>query len=90
MSKKGFDGLMRRSCTSVLVGRAATRDGSILIARNALRNADENGLYNGVDYSSYQNIEKTVQVQVGSHQEDHGYYEDYVDYVYCGSCGARQ
>ena len=25
---------MRRSCTSVLVGRAATRDGSILIARN--------------------------------------------------------
>lgn len=34
MSKKGFDGLMRRSCTSVLVGRAATRDGSILIARN--------------------------------------------------------
>lgn len=50
----------------------------------------ENGLYNGVDYSSYQNIEKTVQVQVGSHQEDHGYYEDYVDYVYCSSCGARQ
>ena len=34
MSKKGFDGLMHRSCTSVLVGRAATRDGSILIARN--------------------------------------------------------
>ena len=34
MSKKGLDGLMRRSCTSVLVGRAATRDGSILIARN--------------------------------------------------------
>ena len=34
MSKKRFDGLMRRSCTSVLVGRAATRDGSILIARN--------------------------------------------------------
>ncbi len=34
MSKKGFDGLQRRSCTSVLVGRAATRDGSILIARN--------------------------------------------------------
>lgn len=67
-----------------------TRDDLNAIIVNALRNADENGLYNGVDYSSYQNIEKTVQVQVGSHQEDHGYYEDYVDYVYCSSCGARQ
>lgn len=67
-----------------------TRDDLNVIIVNALRNADENGLYNGVDYSSYQNIEKTVQVQVGSHQEDHGYYEDYVDYVYCSSCGARQ
>lgn len=34
MQKTGFAGLSRRSCTSVLVGRAATRDGSILIARN--------------------------------------------------------
>ena len=51
-----------------------------------MKNADENGLYNGVDYSSYQNIEKTVQVQVGSHQEDHGHYETYVDYEYC-DCG---
>ena len=34
MSQRGFDGLQRRSCTSVLVGRAATRDGSIIIARN--------------------------------------------------------
>lgn len=67
-----------------------TRDDLNAIIVNALRNADENGLYNGVDYSSYQNIEKTVQVQVGSHQEDHGYYEDYVDYVCCSSCGARQ
>lgn len=67
-----------------------TRDDLNAIIVNALRNADENGLCNGVDYSSYQNIEKTVQVQVGSHQEDHGYYEDYVDYVYCSSCGARQ
>lgn len=67
-----------------------TRDDLNAIIVNALRNADENGLFNGVDYSSYQNIEKTVQVQVGSHQEDHGYYEDYVDYVYCSSCGARQ
>lgn len=67
-----------------------TRDDLNAIIVNALRNADENGLYSGVDYSSYQNIKKTVQVQVGSHQEDHGYYEDYVDYVYCSSCGARQ
>lgn len=67
-----------------------TMDDLNAIIFNALRNADENGLYNGVDYSSYQDIEKTVQVQVGSHQEDHGYYEDYVDYVYCSSCGARQ
>ena len=82
-----------------LILRMTDRDGihpigwlnrTLGIIVNALRNADENGLYNGVDYSSYQNIEKTVQVQVGSHQEDHGYYEDYVDYVYCGSCGARQ
>ncbi len=34
MQKTGFMGVMNRSCTSVLVGRAATRDGSILIARN--------------------------------------------------------
>ena len=41
-----------------------TRDDLNAIIVNALRNADENGLYNGVDYSSYQNIKKTVQVQV--------------------------
>lgn len=35
-------------------------------------------------------IYETQQVQTGSHKEDHGYYEDYVDYVYCSSCGARQ
>ena len=31
-------------------------------------------------------------VQIGSHKEDHGTNktETYVDYVYCGSCGARQ
>ena len=37
-----------------------TRDDLNAIIVNALRNADENGLYNGVDYSSYQNIEKIV------------------------------
>lgn len=63
-----------------------TRDDLNAIIYNAMKNADENGLYNGVDYSSYQNIEKTVQVQVGSHQEDHGHYETYVDYEYC-DCG---
>ena len=72
------------------IANGFTRDDLNAIIVYALRTADENGLYNGVDYSSYQNIEKTVQVQVGSHQEDHGYYEDYVDYVYCSSCGARQ
>lgn len=63
-----------------------TRDDLNAIIYNAMKNADENGLYNGVDYSSYQNIEKTVQVQVGSHQEDHGHYETYVNYEYC-DCG---
>lgn len=29
------------------------------------------------------------QIQVGSHQEDHGHYETYVDYEYC-DCGARR
>ena len=29
------------------------------------------------------------QVQVGSHQEDHGHHETYVDYEYC-DCGARR
>ena len=35
-----------------------TRDDLNAIIVNALRNADENGLYSGVDYSSYQNIKK--------------------------------
>ncbi len=61
------------------------------IIRTGIKNADENGLYNGVYYANYQNVSKTVQVQVGSHQEDQGHYEteSYVDYQYC-SCGARQ
>lgn len=66
-----------------------TLDDLEAIIYNAMKNADENGLYNGVDYSSYQNIEKTVQVQVGSHQEDHGHYETYVDYEYC-DCGVTR
>ena len=66
-----------------------TRDDLKAIIYNAMKNADENGLYKGVDYSSYQNIEKTVQVQVGSHQEDHGHYETYVDYEYC-DCGVTR
>lgn len=53
------------------------------------KDAIENGLYNGVYYFNYQNITKTVQVQVGSHQEDHGHYETYVDYEYC-DCGVTR
>lgn len=34
-------------------------------------------------------IYETKQVQVGSHQEDHGHNETYVDYEYC-DCGARR
>ena len=59
---------------------------------NAMKNADENGLYNGVYYGNYQNVTKTEQVQVGSHQEDQGHYETqtYVDYQYCSVCGQRK
>ena len=40
---------------------------------------------------NYVNRTKTEQVQVGSHQEDQGWYEmeSYVDYQYC-DCGARK
>lgn len=34
-------------------------------------------------------IYEEKQVQVGSHQEDHGHYETYVDYEYC-DCGATK
>ena len=34
-------------------------------------------------------IYETQKVQTGSHQEDHGHNEDYVDYEYC-DCGARR
>lgn len=54
------------------------------------KNADENGLYNGVYYGNYQNVTKTEKVEVGSHQEDQGYYEEYIDYQYCSICGAKK
>lgn len=40
---------------------------------------------------NYVNVSKTETVQVGSHQEDQGWYETetYVDYQYC-DCGARR
>lgn len=34
-------------------------------------------------------IYEEKQVQVGSHQEDHGHYETYVGYEYC-DCGATR
>ena len=34
-------------------------------------------------------IYEEKQVQVGSHQEDHGHYETYVDYEYC-DCGTTR
>lgn len=34
-------------------------------------------------------IYEEKQVQVGSHKEDHGHYETYIDYYYC-DCGARK
>ena len=36
---------------------------------------------------NYQNVSKTVPAV--THQEDQGYYEEYVDYQYCG-CGATR
>lgn len=38
---------------------------------------------------NYVNRTKTEKTKVGSHQEDHGHYETYVDYYYC-DCGARK
>lgn len=55
--------------------------------KNLLRDMIKNEGYIG----NYQNVSKTEQVQVGSHQEDQGWYETetYVDYQYC-DCGARR
>ena len=59
------------------------------IIKTGITNADSQGLYNGVYYGNYQNVTKTEKVKTGSHQEDQGYYENYVDYQYC-SCGATK
>lgn len=62
------------------------------IIYEGIKNADENGLYNGVYYGNYVNVSKQEKVKVGSHQEDQGHYETetYVDYRYCTGCGAKQ
>lgn len=69
-----------------------TKDDLKEIITNALKNSDENGLYNGVYYGNYQNVEKTEQIPVGTHQEDQGWYEPqtYVDYQYCLICGQHK
>ena len=41
------------------------------------------------DNRRLETIYEEKQVQVGSHQEDHGHHETYVDYEYC-DCGARR
>lgn len=41
------------------------------------------------DNHRLETIYEEKQVQVGSHQEDHGHYETYVDYEYC-DCGATR
>lgn len=62
------------------------------IIANGLRNADENGLYNGVYYGNYVNRTKTEKTQTGTKKEDQGYYEteEYVDYRFCLLCGKRK
>lgn len=67
-----------------------TQDDLKNIISEGMKNADENGLYNGVYYGNYQNVTKTEKVEVGSHQEDQGYYEEYIDYQYCSICGAKK
>ena len=59
---------------------------------NGLRNADEDGFYNGVYYGNYVNRTKTEKIQIGTQQEDQGYYEteEYVDYQFCLLCGKRK
>ena len=69
-----------------------TQDNLKAIIVEGLKNADEHGLYNGVYYGNYQNVSKTEKVKIGSHQEDHGHYENqtYVDYQYCSECGQKK
>lgn len=56
---------------------------------NAKAHAKELILAGLPDNYRTETIYETKQVQVGSHQEDHGHHETYVDYEYC-DCGARR
>lgn len=56
---------------------------------NAKNHAMELILAGLPDNYRMETIYETKQVQVGSHQEDHGHHETYVDYEYC-DCGARR
>lgn len=56
---------------------------------NAKNHAMELVLAGVDDGYRMETIYETKQVQVGSHQEDHGHNETYVDYEYC-DCGARR
>lgn len=57
------------------------------IIQAGIKNADENGLYNGVYYGNYQNVKK--EVPAVTHTEKQNVTETYTDYYYC-SCGARK
>ena len=65
-----------------------TYDDLKAIIMEGIRNADKNGLYNGVYYGNYQNVSKTIPAV--THQEDRGHYEEKVDYQYCSVCGQRK
>ena len=56
---------------------------------NAKAHAKELILAGLPDNYRTETIYEEKQVQVGSHQEDHGHHETYVDYEYC-DCGARR
>lgn len=62
-----------------------TQDDLKSIIREGIKNADENSLYNGVDYRNYQNVTKTTPAV--THTEDQGHYETQTDYAYCSICG---
>ena len=66
-----------------------TMDDLKAIIHTGLANMDENGLYQGVYYGNYVNRTKTEKKKVGSHTEDHGHYETYIDYWQC-ACGAKK
>lgn len=61
------------------------------IMRNALVQNPQ-GIVNGICYAQYVNRSKTEKIKVGSHQEDHGHYENqsYVDYQYCSECSEKK